>query len=280
MEKANLKEPYKDAVSDKEMWIVAGIVELLAANDHDKDLVPMTKDVKKIFKNFVVLGTKLIQSRLTESLLTDFDGKPVKGLNFDIGMRDTFETYAYSGYTGEKYPTLSDKKSARNVGWDISHGRRFVNVFDTLYENRKVTGQTFPDKETMIKLTNQVVYGVFNKDFEHPLFTNYMNGTNGWYRVGYKNREGFGYGPYMLSSSIPNGGYGFWSKYNPDMKKVLISFWKMVQKSAEVYKKQTSQEKRGDIITEQYYGKNYYNLKGDSFVVLQFLSSMVDCEKA
>lgn len=41
---------------------------------------------------------------------------------------------------------------------------------------------------------NQYVYRVFNGDYSHPLFHNYFDGSDGWYRVGYNGPE-FGYPP-------------------------------------------------------------------------------------
>lgn len=198
---------YANKVTDKETFLVAGVVKLLAANRVDSKAVPLSAAEKKKFLDFAVLGSKLLQSHLSASQLKDFNGNPVTGLNFDIGFWDACPGYAYAGYTGEKYPEPADKKAAFGLGWDISHARRFVDVFDTLHDNRDITHQSFPDKSVMNGLANQVAYGVFNGDLKHPLFTNYMNGTNGWYRVGYQGRKNYGFGPYGLSSSIPQGGY-------------------------------------------------------------------------
>lgn len=69
-----------------------------------------------------------------------------------------------------------------------------MHVFDSLYENKEIIGLDFPDEIFMNQLTNQFLYCAFNGDFSKPLFTNFMDGTTGWYLVGYEKRTGFGYG--------------------------------------------------------------------------------------
>jgi len=126
---------------------------------------------------------------------------------------------------------ISNKKEEDiNAGWDISHARRFVHLFTTLYENKDITKDNFPEEKVMISLANQVAYGTFNRDFNKPLFTNFMDGTNGWYRVDYNSKAGFGYAPYDLSSSIMTGGYGFFEKYNSDIRRIMDSLWNYAQK--------------------------------------------------
>jgi len=129
-----------------------------------------------------------IQSRLTETQLTDFVGNSVPGLNFDLGVWIDHRESNYTGYTGEAFPPLDQESNkAVNQGTDLSHARRFVHVFETLYKNRDVTGLSFPNLETITRLSNQFAYGAFNKDFDRPLFYNFFSGVNGWYRVEYHN---------------------------------------------------------------------------------------------
>lgn len=282
---------YCNAVTDTDMWIIAGVVEMLAANKKNPHLVPLADDERLRLLSYVDIGTKLLESRMSSNALIDFDGNSalgLLGLNFDLGAWDEHPENAYSGYTGELFPIESDKMAAENAGWDISHARRFVRVFETLYNNRDVTGQFFPHTRTMMCLTSQVVYGVFNKNFEKPLFSNYMDGTNGWYRVNYDDgqiiRMGFGYPPYSLSKSVISGGWGFWSKYNTDMSKLMNTLWNMlniiwnnsdeeiVEFARKNYASQTYENYVRDTSLETL--RNSFS-RSDSFILLSFLSSMV-----
>lgn len=260
---------FANHVGDNETFLLAGVVKILAANSADAKAIPLSAAEKRTFIDFAVTGSKLMQSRLSKSNLKDFSGKPVTGLNFDQGMWDQYQDCAYAGYTGEKYPEPSDKRTVTGVGWDISHARRFVDIFNTLHENRAITRQSFPDETVMKDLANQVAYKVFNKDFKHPLFTNYMDGTNGWYRVGYAGRKKFGYAPYKLSSAIPNGGYGFWSRFNPDIQKILLAFLEWSQNA----------KATNDPDFLKYYSKEYFNNNGASIQLLEFLPTIADYKK-
>lgn len=216
-------------ITDADMWMTAGAVEILSANKKNSVLVPMTSAAKTKLTNFANLGTRLIKSRMTETNLTNFSGSSVKGAGFDFGAWTGYPDYDYAGYEGRSFPTTSNKKSVINVGWDISHARRFVQVFSSLYENKAITGETFPSESVMKGLAYQFVYKVFNRDFQKPLFKNFMDGSNGWYRVGYSGRVGFAYPPYGMGISFMTAGYSFWAKYDPEMNKISSSLWGMLK---------------------------------------------------
>jgi hypothetical protein len=80
------------------------------------------------------------------------------------------------------------------ASWDISHAYRLPVFLRALYENRKATGSAFPAHHDLEMVVNQYVYKVFNGDFNFPLFHNYFDGSDGWFRVGY-NGPGFGHPP-------------------------------------------------------------------------------------
>ena len=246
------------------MFVLSSTVKLLAANMQDSVLVPMSLQERKNFLDFVSMGTHLLKSRLTKSRLTDFSGRPVQGLNFDAGAWSDHADYAYAGYVGDSYPGSEDKRAVEHVGWDISHARRFVDVFDTLYDNRAVTGQTFPDDVVMKGLADQLAYGVFNRDFDRPLFTNFMDGTNGWYRVGYAMRKDFGYAPFMNSPAVPEGGFGFWSRFEPDIRRIMLAFRDWMDRA--------QQKQDSDFL--KYYGKSFLQKDKGSFDLLEFLPTI------
>ena len=56
-----------------------------------------------------------------------------------------------------------------------------------------------------------------------------MDGSNGWYRVNYAGRAGFGYGPGDLSIAFMRGGYGFLKKYNADLGRIVMAEWIMLR---------------------------------------------------
>jgi hypothetical protein len=161
-----------------------------------------------------------------------------------LGSWDDYFDYRYSGYRDLKFPgykkdpkeKVLPPKPAKNVGWDISHARRFVDVFNTLHYHRMVTGETFPDLDTMKGFANQFAYSVFQKDLNNPQFANFFDGTDGWYRVNYRSRPNFGYGPIgssydSLDSAVLTSGYGFWTEFVPDIAQIIRAAYKHISVS-------------------------------------------------
>jgi len=239
---------YCNAVQDLDMWIIAGVTNILAVC-HRESLSISSEQYKKML-NYLKIGIKLLESRFTYTELKNFDGEPVIGAIFDRGAFDEQPSYAFAGYDGEEHPGIFSvpKSSQRGlgVGWDLSHARRFVHVFYTLFEFSDILGLDFPTRDTIVKMGNQLVYGTFNRDFKKPLFTNFMDGTNGWYRVGYSGKTEYGHGPWDLSIAVLTGGYGLWSLYNPDVKKTFIAVIDML--------KSNDPEIRKHVV--EYYEKN------------------------
>jgi hypothetical protein len=215
------------------MWIIAGVANILAVYKKENDIVPITPEAYKRLLNYVKMGSKLIDSRFIYTKLNNFEGKQVIGALFQPGTGDEHPERAFVGYNGQDFPQTAPKdksKYRRNgVGWDLSHARRFVHVFETLLKSKDILGLDFPTKDLMVKMGNQLVFATFNRDFKKPLFTNFMDGTNGWFRVGYSGRMGFGYGPWDMSVSVLTGGYGFWSRYNSDTQKVFTALIDMLK---------------------------------------------------
>ncbi len=223
---------YCNAVDDTDMWILAGVANVLAVYKKHQDLVSITPEEYKKLLIYVKTGTKLLESRFSYTKLKNFDGMPVVGAVFEAGARDESSGYAFARYNGQEFPknpsTDKSRYRGKNVGWDLSHARRFVHVFDTLMKSKESLGLEFPTKELLGKMANQLVYGTFNRDFQKPLFTNFMDGTNGWYRVDNSGQSGFGYGPWDMSLYVFEGGYGFWSIYNDDLKRIFLGFLDML----------------------------------------------------
>ncbi|MCC7300546.1 MAG: LamG domain-containing protein [Verrucomicrobia bacterium] len=221
---------YFNFVTDTDMWILGGVVEMLAAHAKDPVLVPLVESERTNLLAYVELGAVLMTNRFSYSSLTNFQGSPVTGINFDLGSWDDYGDYKYAGYTGAVSPMYQGwpDMPGTNVGWDISHARRFVNFFETMYRNRDVTGLSFPDRSVMEGLSAQLIYGAGNKDINAPLFSNFMDGQNGWYRVAYHTNFP-GYRPYGSCTAFLTGGYGFWGEFNSDLAKVRDILWKKIK---------------------------------------------------
>lgn len=221
---------YCNAVMDVDMWIISGLTEFLAAHEYNKCNVIIPDNVRNDWQDYLTLGCNLIESRMKTSKALNFEGIEVDCLNFDVAKWQKHPDNDHSKYTGETFPNkLKQQKAERKIGWDIGHSTRFVHVFETLHHNKNITKRDFPSEQQMNQLANQFTYVVFNGDFQKPLFTNYFDGKNGWYRVNYSNRNGFGYAPYDLSLSGINGGYCFWAHHNNDLEKLRTELYKFIK---------------------------------------------------
>lgn len=226
---------YCNAVTDTDMWIITGVSNLLTANKKDSGLVQLSTGEKKEYRDYLRTGLELLQSRITFTELKNFSGKKVKGAVFDAGYWNDSPSYKYSTYTGANYPKKSscNPQPPEDTSWDISHARRFVDVFGSLHRNRLFLQINFPNQTVLNCLANQFIYKIFNGDYERPLFSNFWNGTNGWFRVSYNKRDGFGYGPWDLSIAALTGGYAFWAKYNHDIGELYSRLCTMITSSAD-----------------------------------------------
>ena len=133
-----------------------------------------------------------------------------------------------SSNTGNNAPKLlvAATRSTMNdkLGWDISHARRLVHALDALQRNRaaltwvfRVDEANIPPTDVTDAFAGAMIARVWNGDGQRPLFRNYLNGANGWYRVGYSPTGGCNEGkpPYGLSESFMTGGYASWGIYRP-----------------------------------------------------------------
>ncbi len=238
---------YCHGLNDIDLWFIAGASELLAARALEGAPLGLTDADAERLAAYLDEALDLVQSRLDVRLVEDFEGLSRFGLVLDKGYWDEHPERQHSAYEGADFPTAESISPA--AGWDLSHGRRLVDVFGSLHANREMTGKSFPNEWIMAGLANQFAYASFNGDLERPLFRNFMGGPNGWYRWDYLARPGFGYQPYDLSVAGMTGGYGFLADYNEDIADIQRSLWRLVASD------------EPDLIAhrETYYGR-YWNV--------------------
>lgn len=255
-----------NAVRDEDMWILCGAVEMLAAHGKNNPrftLFTLEPEEKNRYQDYFSIGCRIIRDRLVPTDLRDFDNKKVKGFNFDPNVWRTHNDWKHSGHQSAGFPpAVPNRQPPEGISWDISHARRFVQVFETLHRNRRVTRQAFPSRKIMTGLANQAAFKVFQGSFERPLFKNFFNGTNGWYRVGYKG-SGFGFGPGNLSVEWLSGGMPSWYHYQPQMERINNAVWSMLD----------SQENETQTFKHEKYSHPHFENSQPTF------KNMLDTEK-
>jgi hypothetical protein len=180
------KLSYQYAMLDRDLWLIATAAEMISANADDPQLVVLTPEETMRLRMAVQTGVELFQKKKTVYRDTKtFSGKTVESTSYFNGDFDDHPDNAYSGYQGSSFPTEKDRKVKLGASWDISHSYRVPVFFRSLYDNRKTTGLVFPSREDIQLVINQLMYRVFQGNFEYPLFNNYLDGTDGWVGVGY-----------------------------------------------------------------------------------------------
>jgi hypothetical protein len=230
---------YCNAYEDSDGWIAFGLAHLMAANKLNPTQFPIpTSDVKRL-DNYLKKSLDLFASRIQYSTIT-VNGEEKKISIFDLGGFHDHPDLIYSGYTGTTFPGWSDPKTKIPhipnpptpplVGWDISHAYRFVHFYWSMDNAITPLGIKFSTTVMREAYANALLYKVFNRphgderDFQPNLvkMNNFMSGHNGWYRVNYSNKPGFGYSPFSKSRMGIVGGQAYFIKYNSDLLPAFI----------------------------------------------------------
>jgi len=187
--------PWNRVMSDVDLWLLACAAQILGANANDPALAPIDNQELETLRSAVQLGVRFFRSQRTDYPDTkNFRREQVGSASYFNGEYIADEEYAYSAVTSEGFPMPWQRRAFSNASWDISHAYRLPIFLRALYENRKATGLDFPQYKDLEMVVNQYLYRVFNGDYSHPLFHNFLDGSDGWYRIGY-NGAGFGHPP-------------------------------------------------------------------------------------
>ena len=206
--------------------------------------------LKKYLESLLILFSK----RLTIEVVGD--GLYRVRINIDHGFWTNRNENRYAGYEGtmSPHPCVDDNRHEsnqakggkrplpilrRDVGWDFSHSRRFVHLSqsmdkygDLISDIWGVSSQALLAKQLSNGLVTQLIDKIWNGDKGYPLFSNYWNGVNGWYRVAYTNRPGNcqeGIPPYGFSEVFATGGYIIWSTHSELIRMLGIQIMRLTE---------------------------------------------------
>lgn len=224
---------------DRDLWFMTSLADL--AELHQAGIMPDGAGAEA----FKSLQTKHEQIAAIFDLFlartTLSDAANGQRAEIDRGYWRNYADSKYAAYHADLSPVLCQKnamglmqKTFRveskesyidpDLGWDLSHARRLVPALDTLIRNQSNLAIVFGYRNTgfdPVRLqrafANQIVDKIWNKDRQYPLFSNFWDGHNGWYRAGYENGTGScrpGQRPYSLAFAFPTGSYPQWGSFN------------------------------------------------------------------
>jgi hypothetical protein len=250
--------------TDKSLWLITIYAELAGIFEkyslHDLGLPELDSANASRLQKHSSLLLQLFSSRTT---LHHQSKKGVLGKNLadiDRGYWRNHKDNLYAGFDENKKPVScvyqkGNKSKFRmdihiqpnsvpklpDTGWDISHARRLVHAFDAIERNRKplekfsgLNQAQVPSSQLFSAFANTLIEDVWNGDAAYPLFSNFLSGANGWYRVAYDNGTGEcreGTPPYGLTTSFASGGYITWGQYHPQIGKLGTRLYELTQSS-------------------------------------------------
>lgn len=118
------------------------------------------------------------------------------------------------------------------LSWDIGHSRRFFYAMSALNRWHKLSNEiSFPQESDLRKFANQIFIGTYNGDSNAPVFTNYLDGSNGWYLLGELEKKENGYRDRCGKKPWPPSSmshyillyYGNWIEFAPEHRDVYRS---------------------------------------------------------
>jgi len=211
---------YQAAMTDAELWLLADSAEVLGADAAAPELGILNERSRAQLQQAVAAGTMLLRARSFHRIAPD----GADTLSTLAGDYDDHSDLAYSAYTGPETPAAP--ASRYGLMADAEHSSVLPPVFQALYETRTATRQSFPALGDLVSLANTYVHLAYNGDSKRPDFNNFIDGWNGWFRVGYPGIPG-GYPPHQFcDSELDPGncmtagtlqGWGHLAVYNPDL---------------------------------------------------------------
>jgi len=212
-------------VTDRDLWLIATAAELLEAHRSDPSFIPLLGEETRL-RRLVIVGARLLMTRTVQHRDTrDRDGRQVGSLGYFEGDMDSDPEMAFAGYSGRDFPGAEARRAPEGASWDVSHMQRLPVVFRSLWDARRGIGAL--DSTTLALTINQYLYVAFQGDYRLPTFNNFFDGTDGWYRVNYSGRQGWGYPPSRYCdardhnrpclSSGAVAGWGLLAFGNPDL---------------------------------------------------------------
>ena len=260
---------YCNTLRDYDFIYVSGIIEAMTANIKDPVSFPLEDELSDSFYDFISLSLKLIDSKIYESDIKSRDGLIVSGIEWDPGALIDMSDYCYGNDESISLPVVApsnpcrDPNKAIEVGPDFNHFKSYYNLLESINNNQEYFSSSdyfysFNSDNKLRSLSNQVSEIVFNGDFISPLFSNYLDGSNGWYRVS-TIKDVRGYCPSCRSDSYYNGGWAKLSYYNEDLEGLNTRLIDML-KIAYVLDDSYFDEEEYDVVSElmrEYYGVYY-----------------------
>jgi hypothetical protein len=227
------KASYCAAPTSGDLLLAVGITSLLHASAIAPDLVMLSDFERQRLTALVKLQAKFTASRLVYDTAVDRQGRSVTTVDFDPGAWSSYPDFAYAADEALQFPEQPVPPKP-GVGWDFSHAYRIAWAMLTFASNPHIVGIDVDWSGASDAFARQIAIRVLESDADGlPRFRNYLDGSNGWYRVNYSNRQGSGYPPYAMSRAFFTAPWARLSARDPDLLGASAALWKYISTSSQ-----------------------------------------------
>jgi hypothetical protein len=164
---------YFNAFVDSDWMQLQNLVEAMHAFTLDPSIYAWPTDQVQAAQAGIDIGLLLCQDRRT----TTPDGEV-----YFLGELYEHPLWTYNAVGGSANP-FGSPSSTPDCGWDVSHYHRMPQLLRSLYDAKDVLGFAWPTAATLKASGDYYAAVTFNQNPNAPLFSNYMNGVDGWFNV-------------------------------------------------------------------------------------------------
>lgn len=223
------KASYCNAMTDVDVWITFGALQMLAAARNDPGLIPARfRTALPVLQQIVAAGALFIERSLHPTVLRDAAGREVGGVVIDPGVWSADPTFIHAGDEREGMPTALSFAPSDRVSWDVSHAARLPRVLVAFAELADDGDLRDRFRGLAASLGNQVAYAVTDEVSGRPRFRNYLSGENGWFRVRYLAQAGYGIQPWAASADMLRSPYFTLAAYNPELVRTAAALFRLL----------------------------------------------------
>jgi len=236
------------AMFNNDLYATGMAADILGANANDPNLVQLDESEQQALQDATTAAVAYFQLKGHIHSGMDFANQSGTGVSYfdgDFAYLDRYACYSTAAFpTAMCDPPGIPPNPNPLISWDYSHYGIVPMFLRTLFDNKKILGgnpvTNFPQPTDLQLAANQLVYNVMHDDTDvsaqqRPIFSNYMDGTDGWYRVGYHGPD-FGYPPSIYCNArlaamdppqgrpcvgpVPVGSWGGLANFNQDLNQI------------------------------------------------------------
>ncbi len=233
---------YNKAIVDDErfLFVVAADLRWIVK----KKKIPLNDVIIKKLKLIEEVSLRVFKERTT---ITS------NGFIFQKGFWYRHRDYRFAGC--ETLDCLEGGvKRKKSISEDTSHSLRLPLFLESLKDGATDYRSKVYYKRLKINLLNQFLIHVVKQKSNFKCFklTNYLDGSNGYFRFGYTTHKNTGYGPYELSETFKLGWWAFLKDSRINKLYARVSTNLKNQVPCELYYRDKTTRNRNPIITGRF----------------------------